>query len=75
MRNHPFQCTSVERNGGTTHKVSTNDAVQELQGAHGDQEDHEDVQQLGSLIRLVDVVPPHIIDDGLGVVRVVDLGR
>lgn len=42
----------------STHKVSRNNAVHELQQSHSNKEQQEGIQQLHALVRLVHVVVP-----------------
>lgn len=46
-----------------TYVVSSNNAVQELQGANNDQKGHEDINQLGALGRALDVVVVNVGQD------------
>lgn len=62
---------SIERYG-TTYKIASNNAVQELDRADSDQEPKEHIQQLGPLRGLVEVLVPDRADDGLDVLGAAD---
>lgn len=48
-----------------TYVVAGQDAVEELQGADGDEEGHEGVEQPGPLRRRVEVVRQHVVHDAV----------
>ncbi len=65
----------MERGRRGTNKVSSNNAVNELQASHDDQEGHERINQLDTLRRLLHIAVPDMFDNLLYVGRLMELRR